>query len=55
MNQNGLLASLDLRKMTDPHNIWRCKITAGYRLTLQIKGDTYILRRIGPHDVEKRP
>jgi len=47
--------SLDLKKMRDPRDIWRFKVTAGYRVTLQIEGDTYILRRVGPHDVERTP
>jgi len=47
--------SLDLKKMADPRNIWRCKITASHRLTLHVEGDTYVFRRIGPHDIEKNP
>jgi hypothetical protein len=45
--------SLDLKKMKDPRNIWRGKITAGCRFTFQILADGYLLRRIAPHDVER--
>jgi mRNA-degrading endonuclease RelE of RelBE toxin-antitoxin system len=47
--------SLDLKKMRDPRDIWRCKITAGYRMTFQIEDDAYVLRRVGPHDIEREP
>lgn len=47
--------SLDLKKMKDPRNIWRIKVTAGYRLTLHIEGDVYVFRRIGSHDIERQP
>ena len=31
------------------------KITAGYRITLQIEEDICILRRVGAHDILKKP
>jgi mRNA-degrading endonuclease YafQ of YafQ-DinJ toxin-antitoxin module len=31
------------------------RVTRGYRFTFQIKGDTYFLRRIGPHDILRHP
>lgn len=55
LQENPDHPSLDIKKMKDPRGIWRCKLTAGYRFTFQIDGDTYLLRRIGPHDVEKKP
>jgi mRNA-degrading endonuclease RelE of RelBE toxin-antitoxin system len=42
--------SLNLKKMQDPRGIWECRVTYSYRLTFQIEGDTYILRKVGLHD-----
>jgi hypothetical protein len=36
-------------------SIWEARVTRSYRMTLEIRGDTYILRRVGPHDVLKTP
>jgi len=47
--------SLNMKKMQDPRNIWECRVTMSYRLTLQITGDTYMLRKIGTHDVLRNP
>jgi mRNA-degrading endonuclease RelE of RelBE toxin-antitoxin system len=47
--------SLNLKKMQDPRNIWEGRVTAGYRFTFQIEEDTYLLRRVGTHDLLRRP
>jgi mRNA-degrading endonuclease RelE of RelBE toxin-antitoxin system len=47
--------SLDIKKMQGHREIWRGKITRGYRFTFQIDGDDYVFRRIGPHDILKKP
>ncbi len=47
--------SLRLKKMEDPRDIWEGRVTRGYRFTFQIVGKTYLLRRIGTHDVLRRP
>lgn len=47
--------SLNLKKVQGFENIWRIKITAAYRLTLQIEETVCILRRVGPHDVLRKP
>jgi mRNA interferase RelE/StbE len=52
--------SLRAKKMEgqrDPegHDIWEARVTQAYRFTFAIAGDTYILYRIGPHDIERRP
>jgi mRNA-degrading endonuclease RelE of RelBE toxin-antitoxin system len=47
--------SLNIKKMNDPRNIWEGRVTASYRFTFQIEGDTYVLRRIGTHDTLKNP
>ena len=47
--------SLNTKKMNDPRNIWEGRITKSYRFTYQIEGDTYVLRRVGTHDILKNP
>jgi mRNA-degrading endonuclease RelE of RelBE toxin-antitoxin system len=52
--------SLRAKKMEgqqDPEgrDIWEARVTKSYRLTFAISGDTYILRRVDPHDIERRP
>jgi len=47
--------SLNIKKMQDPRNIWEGRITESYRFTFQIEEDTYILRKIGTHDILKKP
>ena len=36
-------------------DIWEARVTQAYRVTCAIAGETYILYRIGPHDIERRP
>lgn len=47
--------SLKIKKMEDPREIWEGRITYSYRFTFQIEGDTYILRKIGTHDILRHP
>ncbi len=46
--------SLRVKKMEGRKDIWELRVSASYRLTFQISGDTYILRRVGTHDVLKK-
>ena len=53
-------SSLRTKKMAgerdhEGRDIWEARVTRGYRFTFAIVGDTYILYRIGPHDIERRP
>ena len=52
---NAQHASLAIKKMKDPRNIWEARVTLGYRLTFQIEGDIYVLRKVGSHDILKKP
>ena len=52
--QNPHHPSLQTEKMGG-HDIWKGRITQKYRFTFQIVGDAYVLRRIGPHDIERSP
>jgi mRNA-degrading endonuclease RelE of RelBE toxin-antitoxin system len=47
--------SLNIKKMNDPREIWEGRITAAYRFTFQIEGDIYVLRKVGTHNILKRP
>lgn len=47
--------SLRMKKMEGRQTIWEVRITGGYRMTFQISGDTYLLRRVGTHDKLKNP
>ena len=47
--------SLRLKKMEGHETMWEVRITAGYRMTFQINGDTCFIRRVGTHDILKRP
>lgn len=47
--------SLAIKKMRDPRDIWEGRITKGYRFTFQMEGEVCILRRLGTHDILKKP
>lgn len=47
--------SLNVKKMNDPRDIWEGRVTHDYRFTFQIQGDLHILRRLGTHDVLRKP
>ena len=47
--------SMHTKKMSGYADIWEGRITRDYRFTFQIDGNTYILRRIGKHDILKTP
>ena len=47
--------SLAIKKMNDRRNIWEARVTLTHRLTFQIEGDIYILRKVSSHDILKKP
>jgi mRNA-degrading endonuclease RelE of RelBE toxin-antitoxin system len=58
--QNLRHPSLRAKKMEgerDPEGrvIWEARASRSYRFTFAIAGGTYILYRLGPHDIERRP
>ena len=53
--ENPKLPSLQIKKMEGRQSIWEARITKGYRMTFQIVGDTYLLRRAGTHSILKKP
>jgi len=46
--------SLRMKKMEGHPSVWEARITHGYRMTLEIHDDIYLLRRAGTHDILKR-
>lgn len=36
-------------------DIWEARVTGNYRFTFAVEDDTYVLYRIGPHDIERHP
>lgn len=52
---NPLHPSLRLKKIRGTRDIWEARVTRGYRMTLQLAGETMILRRLGPHNVLETP
>ena len=53
--ENPQRPSLGLKKMKGFPDIWEARVTNSYRFTFQIQGDLYLIRRVGTHDVLKRP
>ena len=47
--------SLRVKKMEGYQNVWEIRVTLGYRLTLSIINGAYIIRRVGSHDILKKP
>lgn len=43
--------SLRVKKLAGIKRIWYARVTRDYRMTFQIEEDTYILRRVGVHDI----
>ncbi len=53
--ENPKHPSLQIKKMEGRQTIWEARITKGYRMTFQIVGDSYLLRRVGTHSILKKP
>jgi mRNA interferase RelE/StbE len=53
--QNPRHPSLRLKKIKGHPYLWEGRVTKSYRFTFQISGETYLLRRIGTHDILKTP
>lgn len=48
--------SLRLKKMHGKAAVWEARVDRGYRLTLEIRDDSFLLRTVGKHDETlKRP
>ena len=47
--------SLNIKRIQGAKGIWEGRVTRAYRFTFQITDDTYVLRKIGTHDILDRP
>jgi len=47
--------SLQIKKMKGYENLWEGRVTQHYRLTFRIEGETFLLLRIGTHDLLRQP
>ena len=47
--------SLRLKRIRGTADIWEARVSRSCRLTLQLAGDTYLLRRVGPHNAIEQP
>jgi len=47
--------SLRLKKMEGAAGIWECRVSDNYRITFQLASEGILLRRIGTHDMLRRP
>ncbi|MBW2001333.1 MAG: hypothetical protein JRI30_02305 [Deltaproteobacteria bacterium] len=53
--ENSRHPSLRLKKIKGHPTMWEGRITESYRFTFQIVGETYLLRRIGTHEILRTP
>jgi len=53
--ENPRHPSLRLKKIKGHPTMWEGRITESYRFTFQIVGETYLLRRIGTHEILRTP
>jgi len=53
--ENPRHPSLRLKKIKGHPTMWESRITESYRFTFQIVGETYLLRRIGTHEILRTP
>lgn len=51
--QNPRHPSLQIKKMKAYEDRWEGRVTQHYRFTFTTEGDTYILLRVGTHDLLK--
>jgi len=53
--ENSRHPSLRIKKIKGHPTMWEGRITESYRFTFQIVGETYLLRRIGTHEILRTP
>jgi mRNA-degrading endonuclease RelE of RelBE toxin-antitoxin system len=47
--------SLRVKRIKGTARVWEMSVTMTYRLTFELEGEKVILRRIGTHDILRRP
>ncbi len=53
--ENPAHPSLRVKRIKGTNRIWEMSVTMNYRITFELDGERVILRRIGTHDIRKRP
>ncbi len=53
--ENPRHPSLRMKKMRGTRTLWEVSVTMSYRITFEIRDDTYHLRRVGTHDILRTP
>lgn len=51
--ENPRHPSLRIKKLKGHETRWEARVTLHYRLTFTLEGDTYVLLRVGTHDLLK--
>lgn len=51
--ENPRHPSLQIKKIQSHENRWEGRVTLHYRFIFRIEGDTYLLLRVGTHDLLK--
>ncbi|MBX3083943.1 MAG: hypothetical protein KF716_20070 [Anaerolineae bacterium] len=46
---------LNAQKMVNEHNIWEARIDIHYRFTFEMDNDIIVVRRIGTHEIYRKP
>lgn len=47
--------ALYAKKMVGQGDVWEGRVDIHYRFTFQIEGDTVILRKVGTHEIYRKP
>lgn len=55
LQENPQHNSLGHKKMAAQESIYEIRVSRNYRITYQLDGDIAILRKIGTHDLLRRP
>ncbi len=53
--ENFKSPSLQIKKMKGYTNVWEARVNRGSHFTFSIVGKAYLIRRVGPHDVLRKP
>jgi mRNA-degrading endonuclease YafQ of YafQ-DinJ toxin-antitoxin module len=53
--QDAAHPSLRVKRIKGSPGIWEMSITMSIRITFQVEGDKVLLRRIGTHEILRRP
>ena len=48
-------SSLRRKKIRGTKDIWEVRVTREYRMTFCVRGDRIVLRRVGTHDILRKP